>query len=78
MDSILDAGDRRSGLDFELNGFGGHFNKDVKAADDGRLIVTVHAVATGKEAIDIDNVFEETPLCRHLTSLVGLQATHCG
>jgi hypothetical protein len=38
----------------------------------------VQAVATSEEAVDVDDIFEETPLSRQLASLASLQTTNCG
>jgi hypothetical protein len=56
-----------------LNGFCRHLNIDVKTANGWQsLVSTVQAVASSEEAVDIDDVLEETPLVCHLASLVSL------
>jgi hypothetical protein len=70
---VLDTGDRGNGINSELDGLGRHLNVVIKTANNGCLgSIATLAVTSSEEAIDVDDILEETPPGRHLASLAGL------
>jgi hypothetical protein len=74
---LLDADSWSSRLYVKLDGFGRQFDKNIKSEDLHRLsAVGLSTVAASEEAINIDDIFEETPFRRIFLLMTCLKADH--